>query len=53
MLRLDREILIRNLSPGGSADLLAATLFLDAMERGQYAVEQDNSLWKEDTYGKN
>jgi triphosphoribosyl-dephospho-CoA synthase len=53
MLRLDQELLIRNVSPGGSADLLAATLFLDALERGQYAVEEDNSLSEEDTYGKN
>jgi triphosphoribosyl-dephospho-CoA synthase len=53
MLRFDQELLTRNVSPGGSADLLAATLFLDALERGQYAVDEDNSLWEEDTYGKN
>jgi triphosphoribosyl-dephospho-CoA synthase len=53
LLRLDQKLLIRNLSPGGSADLLAATLFLDALERGQYAVEEDNSLSEEYTYGKN
>ena len=30
--RLDRRLLAMNASPGGSADLLAATLFLDAVE---------------------
>jgi triphosphoribosyl-dephospho-CoA synthase len=30
---LDRQLLELNASPGGSADLLAATLFLDALER--------------------
>jgi triphosphoribosyl-dephospho-CoA synthase len=53
MLRLDHELFIRKISPGGSADLLAATLFLDALERDQYAVEEDNSLSEEDTYGAN
>jgi len=53
MLRFDQELFTRNVSPGGSADLLAATLFLDALERGQYAVDEDNSFWEEDTYGKN
>ncbi|AEU37750.1 triphosphoribosyl-dephospho-CoA synthase [Granulicella mallensis] len=42
--RLDRELFARNISPGGSADLLAATLFLDAVERGLYDVERDTSL---------
>jgi triphosphoribosyl-dephospho-CoA synthase len=50
MLRLDRELLIRNISPGGAADLLAATLFLDALEQGQNAIE-DNSLSEEVSYG--
>jgi triphosphoribosyl-dephospho-CoA synthase len=45
--RLDRELFARNISPGGSADLLAATLFLDAIERGLYEVEGDNSLLEE------
>ena len=31
--RFDREMLRKRFSPGGSADLLAATLFLDAFER--------------------
>jgi triphosphoribosyl-dephospho-CoA synthase len=53
MLQLDHELFIRNISPGGSADLLAATLLLDALERGQYAVEEDNSPSEEDSYGTN
>jgi triphosphoribosyl-dephospho-CoA synthase len=53
MLQFDHELVIRNISPGGSADLLAATLFLDALERGQYTVEEDNSHSEEDTHGKN
>jgi triphosphoribosyl-dephospho-CoA synthase len=51
--RLDQELFTRRVSPGGCADLLAASLFLDALERGQYAVEEDNSFWEEDTYGEN
>jgi triphosphoribosyl-dephospho-CoA synthase len=50
MLRLDQELLIRNISPGGAADLLAATLFLDALEQGQNAIE-DNSLSEGVSYG--
>ena len=30
---LDRELIARHISPGGSADLLAATTFLDSLER--------------------
>jgi triphosphoribosyl-dephospho-CoA synthase len=52
MQRLDQELFSRRVSPGGSADLLAATLFLDALERGQYEVEKDNSFSEENTYGK-
>jgi triphosphoribosyl-dephospho-CoA synthase len=37
--RLDRQLLEMRLSPGGSGDLLAATLFVDAIERGQDEVE--------------
>ena len=33
LLQLDKELIVRNASPGGSADLLAATIFLDAVER--------------------
>jgi triphosphoribosyl-dephospho-CoA synthase len=47
---LDRQLLKMGVSPGGSGDLLAATLFLDAIERGQEAVEADRSEL-EDIYG--
>jgi triphosphoribosyl-dephospho-CoA synthase len=48
--RLERQLLEMEVSPGGSGDLLAATLFLDAIERGQEEVESDrNGL--EDTDG--
>ena len=50
--RLDRQLLHLNVSPGGSADLLAATLFLDAVERRQDEIEMDQS-WLEDKYGTN
>jgi triphosphoribosyl-dephospho-CoA synthase len=43
----DRELVRRRISPGGSADLLAATLFLDALEHGQNEVEKDNSILEE------
>jgi len=42
--RLDRRLLELNASPGGSADLLAAALFLDAVERGQNDVQPDLDL---------
>ena len=35
---LDRELVARHISPGGSADLLAATILLDALERDQSAA---------------
>src|SRR5271155_1360744 len=38
MWELDQELIRRHVSPGGSADLLAATVFLDAVERGQREV---------------
>jgi triphosphoribosyl-dephospho-CoA synthase len=41
---LDRRLLSSNVSPGGSADLLAAVLFLDAVEYGQDDVQADRSL---------
>lgn len=40
---LDRELIARNISPGGSADLLAATIFLDAVERQQSEIQRDQS----------
>lgn len=49
---LDRQLLKIKVSPGGSADLLAATLFLDAVERKQSEVEADES-WPEDSHGAN
>ena len=47
LLDLDREFVRRRISPGGSADLLAATLFLDALEHGQNEVQKDNSILEE------
>jgi triphosphoribosyl-dephospho-CoA synthase len=41
--QLDRQLLDLKVSPGGSADLLAAALFLDALERRQNGVEPDES----------
>jgi triphosphoribosyl-dephospho-CoA synthase len=42
LLDLDREFVRRRISPGGSADLLASTLFLDALEHGQTILEEAN-----------
>ena len=41
LFRLDRRLLALGVSPGGSGDLLAATLFLDAVEREQEEVQAD------------
>jgi triphosphoribosyl-dephospho-CoA synthase len=41
--QLDDRLLALNASPGGSADLLAATLFLDAVEHGREHVQADES----------
>jgi triphosphoribosyl-dephospho-CoA synthase len=49
---LDRQLLNLKVSPGGSADLLAATIFLDAIERKQAEVEADKSR-PEDSHGAN
>jgi triphosphoribosyl-dephospho-CoA synthase len=42
--RFDRELSVKRISPGGSADLLAATLFLDALVGSKGTVREDNSL---------
>jgi triphosphoribosyl-dephospho-CoA synthase len=47
LLDLDLAFVRRRISPGGSADLLAATLFLDALEHGQNEVEKDHNLLEE------
>jgi triphosphoribosyl-dephospho-CoA synthase len=43
LARLDRRLLELNASPGGSADLLAATLFIDALEQGQENIHAAGS----------
>jgi triphosphoribosyl-dephospho-CoA synthase len=47
MRKLDRELIARHISTGGSADLLAATIFLDAAERRQSEIRKDQSEWEE------
>jgi triphosphoribosyl-dephospho-CoA synthase len=47
---LDHRLLELGVSPGGSGDLLAATLFLDAVERGENEVQADRS-GSEEIYG--
>lgn len=42
--RFDRELSVKRISPGGSADLLAATLFQDALHEGRNKIQEDNSL---------
>jgi len=49
--RFDRKLLEKRISPGGSADLLAASLFLDCLESGREAIQRDQSVGKE-TYGE-
>jgi triphosphoribosyl-dephospho-CoA synthase len=50
--RLECRLLELGVSPGGSGDLLAATLLLDAVERGHNEVRADQSE-SEDIYGAN
>jgi triphosphoribosyl-dephospho-CoA synthase len=40
--QLDRELIARHVSPGGSADLLAASIFLDALECHKSKGEETN-----------
>jgi triphosphoribosyl-dephospho-CoA synthase len=49
--RFDRKLLEKRISPGGGADLLAASLFLDCLESGCEAIQRDQSDGKE-TYGE-
>jgi triphosphoribosyl-dephospho-CoA synthase len=44
LIALGHAFVNKRISPGGSADLLAATLFLDALELGVDQVEKDKSL---------
>jgi triphosphoribosyl-dephospho-CoA synthase len=44
--KLDRELIARHVSPGGSADLLTATIFLDALEH------QRREVWKDRSHGE-
>jgi triphosphoribosyl-dephospho-CoA synthase len=46
MRKLDGELIARHVSPGGSADLLAATIFLDAVERRQSEIHKDQREWE-------
>jgi triphosphoribosyl-dephospho-CoA synthase len=48
--RLDHRLLELGVSPGGSGDLLAATLFLDAVEQGHHELQADRS-GLEEIYG--
>jgi triphosphoribosyl-dephospho-CoA synthase len=49
--RLDGRLFNLHASPGGSADLLAASLFLDAVESGHSQVRADQSLSEQDYHG--
>jgi triphosphoribosyl-dephospho-CoA synthase len=49
--RFDRKLLEKRISPGGCADLLAASLFLDCLESGCEAIQKDQSVGEE-TYGE-
>jgi triphosphoribosyl-dephospho-CoA synthase len=50
MRRLDDELIAMHVSPGGSADLLAATIFLDAVERRQEQICADRSEWLDENH---
>jgi triphosphoribosyl-dephospho-CoA synthase len=44
--KLNRGLIARHISPGGTADLLAATIFLDAIERQQSEISDGQSEWE-------
>ena len=46
LFQLEHVLLLRRASPGGSADLLAATLFLDALASGTHTTKEGN-VWNE------
>jgi triphosphoribosyl-dephospho-CoA synthase len=52
LIQFDQELFVRRISPGGSADLLAATIFLDCLEFGRQAAEQSGKYW-ESAHGTN
>jgi triphosphoribosyl-dephospho-CoA synthase len=52
LLEFDHELVSRRISPGGSADLLAAAFFLDTLEHGRHAVERDSNP-SEEGHGTN
>jgi triphosphoribosyl-dephospho-CoA synthase len=45
---MDRRLLELGVSPGGSADLFAGVLFLDAVERDQPEIQPDESMLEKD-----
>jgi triphosphoribosyl-dephospho-CoA synthase len=45
---MDRRFLELGVSPGGSADLLAGALFLDAVERDRHEIQPDESMLEND-----
>jgi len=47
LCEFDLELTSRHISPGGSADLLAATIFLDAVERQQGEIREDQTKREE------
>ena len=50
LFALDKRLLDLGVSPGGSADLLAGTLFLDAIERQQTEIRWSDRMDNTDAY---